>query len=140
MRSIAIALVCVGIGGCYRAAPRAQRPATSTDVQTIDSTPPKPVVLDPPPVLTDEGPAPKPKVDVTSPDAPPPPTPQDEALRASLPFAPAIGLDPVDGSKISIRASTPIAEYKNKIYYFSSEANKRKFLANPEQFMKTLRL
>jgi YHS domain-containing protein len=140
MRAIAIALCCVAIAGCQRGAPRAQRPATGTDVQTIDSAPPRPVLLDPPPVLTDEGPAPKPKVDVRSSDTPPPPTPQDEALRASLPFAPAIGLDPVDGSKISIRASTPITEYKNKIYYFSSEANKRAFLANPEQYMKTLRL
>jgi len=134
MKRIAIALCCVAVASCHRAAPRAQRTVKATDIQTIDSTPPQPAVLDPPPVLTDEGPAPKAKVDVTSPDAPPPPTPQDEALRASLPFAPAIGLDPVDGSKISIRASTPIAEYKNKIYYFSSEANKRTFLANPEQF------
>jgi YHS domain-containing protein len=140
MKPIAIALCCVALAGCHRAAPRAQRPRDTTEIQTIDSVPPKPVVLDPPPILTDEGPAPKPKVDVTEPDAPPPPTPQDEALRASLPFAPAIGLDPVDGSKISIRASTPTTEYKNKIYYFSSEANKRKFLASPEQFMKTLRL
>src|ERR1700704_2794427 len=119
MRSIAIGLFCFAIASCHRAAPRAQRPPTSTDVQTIDSIPPKPVVLDPPPDLTDEGPAPKPKVDVTSPDAPPPPTPQDEALRASLPFAPAIGLDPVDGSKISIRANTPRAEVKGKLFYFS---------------------
>jgi len=69
-------------------------------------------------------------------DAPPPPTAQDEAMRASLPFAPAIAMDAVDGSKISIRASTPTLEYKNKLYYFSSEDHKRQFLADPEQYTK----
>jgi len=136
MRSMAIFLCCATLLDCRRSATRPQRARQTTDMQTIDSVQPEPVVLDPPPMLTDEGPAPKPKGDVTQPDAPPPPTPQDEALRASLPFAPAIGLDPVDGSKISIRASTPVAEYKNKIYYFSSEKNKRTFLANPEQYLK----
>ena len=87
-------------------------------------------------MLTDEGPAPKPKGDVMSPDAPPPPTPQDEALRASLPFAPAIALDPVSGTKISIRANTLIYEYKGHIYYFDSEASRRTFMATPDQFTK----
>jgi len=136
MRSMAILLCCATVVACGRSAARTQRARQATEMQTIDSAQPEPVVLDPPPMLTDEGPAPKPKGDVTQPDAPPPPTPQDEALRASLPFAPAIGLDPVDGSKISIRASTPVAEYKNKIYYFSSDKNKRTFLANPEQYLK----
>lgn len=122
--------------GCTRssASPRKSRP--SDQVQTIDSVPPKPSIIDPPPVLTDEGPAPKPKGDLKSPDAPPPPSPQDEALRASLPFAPAIGLDPVDGTKISIRTTTPTVEYKNHIYYFASEATKRQFIASPEQYLK----
>ena len=106
MRSMAILLCCVTLLDCRRSATRSQRARQTTDMQTIDSVQPEPVVLDPPPMLTDEGPAPKPKGDVTQPDAPPPPTPQDEALRASLPFAPAIGLDPVEGSKISIRASS----------------------------------
>lgn len=136
MRSMAIFLCCATVVACGRSTARTQRARQTTEMQTIDSVQPEPVVIDPPPMLTDEGPAPKPKVDVTQPDAPPPPTPQDEALRASLPFAPAIGLDPVDGSKISIRASTPVTEYKNRIYYFSSEKNKRTFLANPEQYLK----
>jgi YHS domain-containing protein len=65
-------------------------------------------------------------------------TEADEQLRAKLPFAPAIAMDPIDGSKISIRATTPTVEVKGKIFYFSSEANKHTFMANPEQYMKGL--
>ena len=129
-------VVCVCGLACTRAAPKKQIVRPAQDVQTVDSVDPHPAVIDPPPVLTDEGPAPKPKGNVLSADAPPPPSPQDEALRASLPFAPAIALDPVDGSKISIRTKTPVAEYKGHLFYFSSEANKRTFLAGPEQYLK----
>src|SRR5437762_13892686 len=107
-------------------------------MKTIDSADIRPARMDPPPLLTDEAPPPKPKDNVAQADAPPPPTPQDEALRASLPFAPAIAMDPVDGSKISIRASIPTTEYKNKLYYFANEEHKREFLANPEQYTKGL--
>ena len=58
------------------------------------------------------------------------------AERVELPFAPAIAMDPVDGQKVSIRKNTPQHEYKKKIYYFTSEANRRAFLANPEHFTK----
>ena len=112
------------------------QPGEHADMKTIDSSEVRPSVIDPPPVLTDEAPPPKVKENVAQADAPPPATPQDEALRAALPFAPAIAMDPIDGSKISIRASTPTYEYKNKIYYFSSEGNKRLFTSNPEQFTK----
>jgi YHS domain-containing protein len=57
-------------------------------------------------------------------------------MRAALPFSPAIAMDPIDGSKISIRATTPTYEYKGKIYYFSNEANRRIFVANPEVALK----
>ena len=129
------ALVLLLSAGCARssAAPR-QRPAS--DVQTIDSADVRPTVMEPPPVLTDEGPAPKPKTDVATADAPPPPTPQDEALRASLPFAPAIALDPVSGNKISIRSDTLTYEYKGRIYYFSSADSRRQFAAAPDQYLK----
>jgi len=116
-----------------RSAPRAQR--SKTEMRTIDSIPPAPVILEPPPVLPDEAPAPKPK-DAVQAENMVPLNEQDEQVRAKLPFAPAIGLDPVDGSKISIRASTPTLLFQNHIYYFSSDANKRTFQSNPPQFMK----
>ena len=136
MRRMTIILVlAVACGGGSRAG-RSTQPSARAEMKTIDSADIRPAVIDPPPMLTDEAPPPKPKENVAQADAPPPPTPQDEALRAALPFAPAIGMDPVDGSKISIRASTPTLEYKNKLFYFSSEANKRTFIANPEQYTK----
>src|SRR5205814_9496067 len=136
MQRFLILVACALLCACPRSTPRAKTAQAAAEIQTVDSTDPRPVVIDPPPVLTDEGPAPKPKGNVLSADAPPPPTPQDEALRASLPFAPAMSLDPVDGSKISIRAGTAVTEYKGHFFYFSSEANKRTFLASPEQFLK----
>ena len=125
-------LLCVALACKQESAP-ALPPAA--EVQTIDSTPPQPAALQPPPVLTDEAPAPKSTVGQMTMDAPPPPTPQDEAVRASLPFSPAIALDPVDGQKISIRATTPTFEIKGRVYYFSSEANKRTFMADPAQYL-----
>lgn len=104
-------------------------------MRTIDSADPRPAIVEPPPELTDEAPPPKPK-NLAEAQRTIPLTPQDERFRASLPFSPAIAMDPVDGSKISIRATTPKIEYKNRIYYFSSEANKRIFAASPEQFTK----
>ena len=127
---LALAIAC-------KQSPPSTRPAapTAAQVKTIDTTPPQPAVLQPPPILTDEAPPPKSTVGQMTADAPPPPTPQDEAVRAALPFSPAIGLDPVSGQKISIRASTPTAELKGRIYYFQSEENKRTFLANPAQYL-----
>jgi YHS domain-containing protein len=60
---------------------------------------------------------------------------EDEKVRAALPFSPAIAMDPIDGSKLSIRAATPTVEYKGRIYYFTSEANKRTFMANPTAYL-----
>jgi YHS domain-containing protein len=143
-RSLALLTAAALAAGCSQPAPKtgaqpaaAAAAAAPNGLQTIDNTDLRPAALDPPPMLTDEGATtPKPKVDLAQPDAPPPPTAQDEALRASLPFAPAIAMDPIDGSKISIRASTPQFELKGKIYYFSSEENKRMFASNPEQYQK----
>jgi YHS domain-containing protein len=125
--------------GCARKPPaNATRPKTNAEMRTIDSAALRPAPIDPPPMLTDEAPPVKTVTGLAQADAPPPPTPQDEALRASLPFAPAIAMDPIDGSKISIRASIPTVEYKNKLYYFANEDHKRTFLANPEQYTKGL--
>jgi len=117
----------------------AAQPASSQDVKiaTIHTVAPNPAPLQPPPMLQDEAPPPKPKP-LNQWHTPEPVilTPEDEKVRAALPFSPAIAMDPVDGSKISIRATTPTFEHKNKIYYFSNEANKRIFAANPEQALK----
>jgi YHS domain-containing protein len=110
--------------------------AEPTRVQTINTVRPVPAPLDPPPMLQDEAPPPKPKALPWETPTPIVFSPEDEKLRASLPFSPAIAMDPIDGSKISIRAATPTFEYKGKIYYFQTEANKRAFAANPEQFLK----
>ena len=135
MRHAAILLLIVF--GCRQAAPTKTNAAASmTDVRTIESTPTPPAPVEPPPVLNDESAAPNP-ISATS-TAPNPVvlSPADERLRASLPFAPAIGMDPVDGSKLSIRATTPTSTYKGRIFYFTSDANKRTFETNPEQYAK----
>ena len=129
---LAIALLlsaCARSGAPPREAPTQQAEA----IKTIENVDPRPAVLEPPAVLQDEAPPPKPKGMPWEPPQPIILSPEDEKLRASLPFSPAIGMDPVDGSKISIRAATPSLEYKGKIYYFSSEANRRIFQSNPEQ-------
>ena len=136
MKHFTILVIAAAVLSCARSAPKAQTARAVSDIETIDSTQPRPAPLSPPPVLTDEGPAPKPPGSVQTADAPPPTSPQDEAMRAALPFAPAIALDPVDGSKISIRANTPTAEYKGHIFYFSTEANKRTFMGSPDQYLK----
>ena len=111
-------------------------PPKRAQVQTINTVMPVPAPLDPPPMLSDEAPPPKPKALPWETPTPIVFSPEDEKLRASLPFSPAIAMDPIDGSKISMRATTPVFEYKGKIYYFSSEANKRAFAANPEAYLK----
>ena len=108
----------------------------SAGVATINTVPPRPAPLEQPPMLQDEAPPPKPKVMPWETQKPIVFTPEDEKVRASLPFSPPIAMDPIDGSKISIRAATPTYEYKGKIYYFSTEENKRIFMASPEQGLK----
>ncbi len=136
MRKLCVFVVLVT--ACHQA-PAAKQTAVQTDVHTIESSDPRPVIIDPPPMLSDEAAAPKPKNAVEAANAAPL-TEKDEAVRAGLPFAPAIAMDPVDGSKISIRANTPTLEYKGRVFYFRSPENKATFLANPDQYMKYMRL
>jgi YHS domain-containing protein len=133
-----ILLAAALLAACSRgSAPRQDAPVQqAAAIKTIENVDPRPVVHDPPPVLQDEAPPPKPKGMPWEPPQVVVLSPEDEKLRASLPFSPAIAMDPVDGSKISIRASTPTVEYKGKIYYFSNEANRRTFMSNPEQAIK----
>ena len=133
-------LVLVFLAACSREPQRAAakstpQPVTKAEMQTIDSTDPRPSVLEPPPVLPDEAPAPKP-LNLAPNQEVPVLTPQDEHVRAQLPFAPAIALDPVDGQKVSIRATTPVVEYKNHFFYFSNDGNKHIFTSSPDQYLK----
>lgn len=105
-------------------------------VATINTVAPHPAPLQPPPMLQDEAPPPKPKALPWETPKAVVFTPEDEKVRASLPFSPAIAMDPIDGSKISITATTPMLEYNGKFYYFSNEASKRLFASNPEQALK----
>ncbi|MBI2213423.1 MAG: YHS domain-containing protein [Acidobacteria bacterium] len=78
-------------------------------------------------------------------DIPALPLPSDPSTSATstatpalvdLPFTPAISMDPVDGGKVSIRPDTPVAEFKDRIYYFRSEENRQAFLRNPEKYVR----
>src|ERR1051326_4554189 len=129
-----IVLLVLFAAACRQAHPAA-RPHAKVEMRTLDTADARPGLIEPPPVLTDEAPPPKPH-DAVAAQNQVPLTEADEQLRARLPFAPAIGLDPVDGSKISIRANTPTFELKNRVYYFSSEENKRTFMASPTQYLK----
>jgi YHS domain-containing protein len=134
-----VALIVLFAAACSRDAQHVVRPQTAkvtqAEIQTIDSTDPRPAVMQPPPVLPDEAPSPKP-LNLAPNQEVPVLTAQDERVRAQLPFAPAIALDPIDGLKVSIRATTPAVEYKNHIFYFSSDGNKRMFMASPDQYLK----
>ena len=124
----------LGLFACDSTPPATQQ--ASLQMQTVDSTPARPAELSPPPMLQDEAPPPKPKAMPWETPTPIVFTPEDEKLRSSLPFSPAIAMDAVDGEKISIRASTPTLEYKGKIFYFANAANKAKFVAAPDQYIK----
>jgi YHS domain-containing protein len=41
----------------------------------------------------------------------------------------------VDGMKMQLQADTPSAEYRGKVYYFCSEAERQTFLQQPERFV-----
>jgi YHS domain-containing protein len=140
MRQLAIALaVLLMTSACARSGtqPPVSEDAQVAEMRTIESVDPAPKVIDPPPMLTDEAPPPKPTGMPWEVKQPVILTPEDEKLRAWLPFAPAIAMDPINGDKISIRASTPTFEYKNRTYYFSNEENKRTFAADPEAAAKS---
>jgi YHS domain-containing protein len=135
MHRLVVILILVTAIGCGGTPQQPASTAEVSQVQTIHSTPPTPAPLNPPPMLQDEAPPPKPKAMPWEKPTPIVLTPEDEKLRASLPFSPAIAMDPIDGDKVSIRATTPTFEYKGRIYYFRSEANRRAFEANPQAYL-----
>lgn len=122
------------LASCDAAPPETQ--VSAAELANIQTVAPRPAPLEGPPMLQDEAPPPKPKALAWETPKPIIFSPEDEKIRAALPFSPAIAMDPIDGSKISIRAATPTHEYKGKIYYFSTEENRRQFAANPEAVLK----
>jgi YHS domain-containing protein len=108
----------------------------SLEIRTIENTEPRLMPREPVPstdtVLTP--PAAPQRSDASAATGTQPPELPGDA-RIPLPFEPPIAMDPVDGSKVSIRASTPVTEYENKIYYFSSAGNKQRFLGSPDEFL-----
>ena len=140
--TFAVACVLLSAVACHQAAKqgpnRSTAPVARSQMRTIDNIDPRPVVIDPPPMLREEAAPPRPTGQPWEVKQPVPLTPEDVKLRAALPFAPAIAMDPIDGSKISILARTPTFEYKGHIYYFSSDDNKKTFAAAPDQYAKGL--
>jgi YHS domain-containing protein len=132
-----LAITVVALAACDSAPPaQSQAQADAAKIETIATVRPQPAQLDPPTMLQDEAPPPKPKLLPWQTATPIVFSAEDERLRASLPFTPAIAMDPIDGSKISIRANTPTFEYKGKIYYFADDANKQTFRSDPERALK----
>ena len=121
-----------------------ERPQQAVEMRTINNTPPQPLPPEPSPELDGyvaEVPLPLPDVAPAGEDVVDPANDtaamerQMEARTIKLPFAPAIAMDPVDGQKVSITPQTLTVEYKNKIYYFNSAANRAAFSASPDQYL-----
>lgn len=123
-----------------------EQPQQVVEMKTINNTPVQALTPDPPPVLdgyVPEVPLPRPEDQpVAGEDGEVDPANDTEAMARQrearairLPFAPAIAMDPVDGQKVSITTETPTVEYKGRIYYFNSEANRATFSRNPEPFL-----
>lgn len=132
-------LVAAILAACARPAARTEPPA---EIRTIENTPINAIPVQPPQTLDQPAelrPSPGPAAPAragsvrttTAGDK------LDELSRKmNLPFAPPIAMDPVDGSKVSLTPDTPLYEYKDKLYYFSSAKNRQSFAANPETYLK----
>lgn len=136
MRLCLIAILLPLIGACEQQTVQQRAPE---DIRTVDNMPVRSVPVEQIEQLAEEAtvlrptaPSPAPK----RPNGSPTPGASPQAL-PQMPFAPLIAMDPVDGSKVSIRVETPTTEYKTRIYYFASEENRRAFLADPERFVKS---
>jgi YHS domain. len=131
---LSFAAACLFLAACQQQTPETKAP----DMRTIESVQGASLPVDAPPSLEDQA---EPPTTTTGTQAAKNKTraqQQEEALtrRMDLPFAPAIAMDPVDGAKVSITTATPMADYKNKIYYFSSIESRRVFLANSDAYVK----
>jgi YHS domain-containing protein len=135
-RNVVFALALVaGSAACAQQSQPAPGAVAPAPMQTIENTPIETIPVEPPPQITDLQAEPKLR-DPYATEADKRAAAEDLKKQVALPFSPAIAMDPVDGAKVSIRSDTPILEYKNKIYYFASAANRAAFRANPEQYIK----
>ena len=115
------------------------------NLRTVETVVANSMPVEPPPMITEQatelraavplGPDGKP-IKGAAPGPTPAGNPGDEEPIIEMPFAPLIAMDPVDGSKVSIRVGTPMTEFSDRLYYFSSEANRKAFLADPEKYAK----
>lgn len=135
--AVALALLGILLAGCVRKT--AADEGNELEITTIENSPTEMrPVRKPPTIEFDAGPLPSTAdQDLPVEQREGEKTPDEDVAPwvQNLPFSPKIAMDPVDGSKISIRGETPIAEYKGRIYYFSSEANKREFIRSPDSFL-----
>lgn len=136
MRRTILSFLVLALIGCEQQAVQSKQPV---EIRTVDNSPMKSIPVEPLPQLAEEATVLRPQAPSPSPSRRPnaSPTPADSAeARPQMPFAPLIAMDPVDGSKVSIRVETPTTEYKNRLYYFGSEANRKAFVAEPEKYLK----
>lgn len=134
-----LVVIACSVAGCARdASPDGEN---EVEIATIENSPTELRPIRKPPMIEfDRGPAPALEGEDETSDEEPSQSGESEESEAAhwtqdLPFSPKIAMDPIDGSKLSIRSSTPIAEYKGRVYYFSSEANKREFIRSPDEFL-----
>lgn len=128
---VALAAACQPVSGTQ---------AQPVEMRTVDDVGLNSLPVEAPPMITEQstqlrateqlGPDGKPIRRTT-----PVPDPEAEVVAPiMMPFAPLIAMDPVDGSKVSIRVETPVTEYKDRLYYFGSAQNKAAFVADPEKY------
>jgi YHS domain-containing protein len=133
MKNCLTLLAVLMVAACNSPSKQEAKTASATEMRSIESTDMRRTAMDPPPMLNDMTPVAKPKPNLA--------LPADQQVTdttplANVPFAPAIAMDPVDGSKIPIKINTPTYELKGHIYYFANESNRQEFMKNPTEYLK----
>lgn len=138
---LAVVLLAFLLAGCT--GDTAANESEGVEITTIENHPTALKTIGKPQMIEfDGGPAPAALGETADTEEPsdedePLPNSEEESSQwtENLPFSPKIAMDPVDGSKISIQRLTPTAEYKGRVYYFSSEGNRSEFIRNPDDYL-----